>query len=128
MELPFDETSDFDVVFLSTRITQIEHKMLTEIHGWLQTENQTATIRKQEVIRRTIRMAYAHLQTQLVHMDEQAEEPTTQFVDNSPTNNTRGFLDVKAYQEMSNKTLYKPTAQNVHKTEKPSEILKGLGL
>lgn len=133
MENPFDETSAFDTVFLSTRITQIEHDMLNEIWGWLQTTNQTATIRKQEVIRRTIRMAHEYLQTQIAHMDKLAEEPPTQVVNNSPiTENIRiisptkttqnaGLMDLETIKEIANKTSHEIRTQNAHKAS-PEKI------
>jgi hypothetical protein len=68
-EPQFELESAFAEVFLTCRITQIEDKMLKEIRGWLQTENQTATIRKQEAVRRTIRMAYEHMQLKISQMD-----------------------------------------------------------
>ena len=138
MENPFDELSSFDTVFLSTRITQVEHDMLNEIWGWLQTENQTATIRKQEVVRRTIRMAYDYLQTQIAHMDEPAEEPKIHLVDNSPTienvriisstkpTQQRGMDDmIETYKEIGNNFTYTPRPQNQHKKE-PHFIQKKL--
>jgi hypothetical protein len=139
MEKPFDDMSSFDTVFLSTRITQVEHDMLTEIQGWLQTENQTATIRKQETVRRTIRMAYEYLQTQIAHMDEPAEKPQIHLVDNSPTiekpvdipptkptqQETEKYL--KDVYEMSNNYKYSPRTQNTH-NKKPHLIQKTLNV
>lgn len=139
MENPFDETSDFDTIYLSTRITQVEHKMLNEIQGWLQTANQTATIRKQEVVRRTIRMAYECLQTQLAHMDEVAatesaqivsDSPTPEIVvDISPTKPTQDKFDnmMDTYREIANKTTYTPRTQLAHDS-RALDFRKKLGL
>lgn len=139
MEKPFDDMSSFDTVFLSTRITQVEHDMLSEIQGWLQTENQTATIRKQETVRRTIRMAYEYLQTQISHMDEPAEKPQIHLVDNSPTiekpvdipptkPTLRGMDDmIETYKEIGNNFTYTPRTQNAH-NKKPHLIQRNLGL
>jgi hypothetical protein len=132
MEHPFDESSDFDMIYLSTRITRIEHKMLNEIQGWLQTTNNTATIRKQETVRRTIRMAHAYLLSQIESMDEVSSEiqhePVTQIVSIMPapvTKNQQSF-DIKAYYEMSNKTPQQKRVQNV--SDKMNLIQKKLGL
>jgi hypothetical protein len=140
MENPFDEISDFDTVYLSTRITQTEHKMLNEIQGWLQTANQTATVRKQEAVRRTIRMAYEFLQTQLAHMDEIAATESAQIVDNSPTPEivvdisptkpTQDKFDnmIDTYREIANKKVYEPRSQIVHTDSRAIELRKRLGL
>ena len=139
MENPFDEISDFDTVYLSTRITQTEHKMLNEIQGWLQTANQTATIRKQETVRRTIRMAYEFLQTQIAHMDEVAATESTQIVDDSPTSEivvdisptkpTQDKFDnmMDTYREIANKSVYTPRPQIAH-NERALELRKKLGI
>jgi hypothetical protein len=113
VELPFDENDSFEVVHLSTRITQIENKMLQEIGGWLQTGNKTATIRKQEVVRHTIRMAYEYLCTQLDGIDSHSADisPTPKTTPhNLPTNVSR-TINLDLYHEIANK----PTTGTLHK-------------
>ena len=107
MEFPFDENDSFETVYLSTRITQIENKMLQEIGGWLQTGNQTATIRKQEIVRHTIRMAYEFLHMQIADIDKQNADISTEHnttTDITPTKQTHN-LDLKIYQEIANKSI-----------------------
>lgn len=108
MEFPFDENEDFKEVFLSTRITQIENQMLMEIGGWLQTANQTATIRKQEIVRRTIRMAYEYLQMQIADMDKQIanNSPEPEHTPRISHTKQTHTLDMKIYQEIANKTTH----------------------
>jgi hypothetical protein len=68
-DIQFELESAFAEVFLTTRITQVESKMLDDLRGFFQTENQTATIRKQEAVRRTIRMAFEYMQILIAQMD-----------------------------------------------------------
>lgn len=132
MEHPFDEKSNFDTIFLSTRITQTEHNMLSEIQGWLQTTNQTATIRKQETVRRTIRMAYEYLQTQIAELDKNLSEPSIQVVDinQAKPKQSQDTLDMKAYYEMSNKSFRETRTQIISRvsSEKKEIFQKNLGL
>lgn len=133
MEYPFEESEDFKTVFLSTRITQVENQMLNEIGGWLQTANVTATIRKQEIVRRTIRMAYDYLQLQIADMDKQNADISPEPENHThtiPTKRTQ-VLDLKIYHEIANKTTnqnltLKPTHTINH--AKARTIQKGLGL
>lgn len=117
MEHPFDENDSHKTCYLSTRITQVEDKMLNEIGGWLQTGNKTATIRKQEIVRRTIRMAYEYLQIQLAHIDTQnTHTPTEPKISTHimPTKQTHS-IDLETYQKISNKTteqIHRPNFLN----------------
>ena len=116
--------SAFAEVFLTTRITQVENKMLDEIRTWLQTENQTATIRKQETVRRTIRMAYEYMQILIAQNDnkivtfptqpKQTPTETPQIVETNKNKPYKAF-DPETYKsfEIRQTASFKTTPQNV---------------
>jgi hypothetical protein len=87
MGTPIDDIileGDSKMVYLSTRITQKERKMLDEIQGWLQTERSCSTVSFQETVMRTIRFAYDSLQAQIAHIDNEQNDKVIQMPERHP--------------------------------------------
>jgi hypothetical protein len=136
-------------VWLSSRITQKEHKMLDEIRGWLQTQRNLSTVRKQEVVMYVIQTAYENLMStireidqthkmqtpQNVHKDtpEVHEKPTAEIVEfpNPKPPEQAEYIPFQNYDQFANKSYNtfspKPNKHTATVPEK-NAILKGLGL
>jgi hypothetical protein len=97
-------------VFLSTRITQKENKMLDDIRIWLQTQRNLSTVSKQETIMYTIRLGYEFMQLKIAEMDGKLENfspsKIPQEVDDFSVKvmiQKRREINVDQYKEISNK-------------------------
>jgi hypothetical protein len=109
-------------IYLSTRITQKESKMLDEIRGWLQTERSLSTVSKQETVMHTIRVAYEYMQTQIAHMDGKLQhivhtipEEMESISNTEPTQNeSKNFIE--AHRVRAN-------SQNVHIKKTQKELM-----
>jgi hypothetical protein len=135
MEKDYDELesilpeSSTQLVSLNTRVPRFVSKMIDESVGILQTESHYLKVSKQSAIQILIERGYQAIREDFERVDREESEQETVTVSIERTKQTRDTYDMKAYAEMSNKTIYEPrkSPAKISQNEKP-KFLQNLGL
>jgi hypothetical protein len=103
--------------------------MIDESVGILQTESHYLKVSKQSAIQILIERGYQAIREDFERVDREESEQETVTVSIERTKQTRDTYDMKAYAEMSNKTIYEPrkSPAKISQNEKP-KFLQNLGL